>query len=351
MLSVTVRTVKSPKRLRDFFVTDNIPNRADVAAAEVVEIMAKPVVLMIGPYPDWDMASMEEAYDLRKLWLAPDKEVFLAATAPEARAIATRGELGASGDLIDRCPRLEIVACYGVGVDAIDLKRAKQRGVRVTNTPDVLTDDVADFALALILAHLRKIVAGDAHVRSGAWRSGNLPLGVSLQDKTLGVLGFGRIGRAIARRAQGFGVTLAYCDVAPAAGVEAAYCPDPVSLARASDILVAAVSGGEATRGIVNAAVFDALGPAGLFVNVSRGSVVDEPALIDALAGRRIGGAALDVFHNEPAIDPRLLSFDNLLLQPHQSSGTVETRKAMGKLVRDNLAAHFAGHPLLTPVV
>jgi len=313
--------------------------------------MAKPVVLMIGAYPDWDMAPLEEAYDLRKLWLASDREAFLAGAAPEARAIATRGELGASAALIDRCPKLEIVSCYGVGVDAIDLERAKQRGVRVTNTPDVLTEDVADFAFALILGHLRKVVAGDRHVRSGAWRTGNLPLGVSLGGKTLGVLGFGRIGRAIARRARGFGVKLAYCDVVPANDVEADYCADPVALARASDILVAAVAGGEATRGMVNAAVFDALGPSGLFVNVSRGSVVDEPALIAALADRRIAGAALDVFWNEPNIDPRLLAFDNILLEPHQSSGSVETRKAMGKLVRDNLEAHFAGRPLLTPVV
>ena len=313
--------------------------------------MAKPVVLMIGAYPDWDMAPMEEAYDLRKLWLAADKEAFLAETAPQARAIATRGELGASAALIDRCPKLEIVACYGVGFDAIDIKRAKERGVRVTNTPDVLTEDVADFAFALILGHLRKVVAGEAHVRSGAWKSGALPLGVSLKGKTLGILGFGRIGRAIAQRAHGFGVALAYCDIAPAAGVDAAYHKDPISLARASDILVAAVSGGEATRGIVNAAVFDALGPSGVFVNVSRGSVVDEAALIDALSRRRIGGAALDVFWNEPKIDQRLLTFDNVLLQPHQSSGTVETRKAMGKLVRDNLAAHFAGRPLVSPVV
>lgn len=313
--------------------------------------MAKPVVLMIGAYPDWDMAPLEEAYDLRKLWLAPDKEAFLATTAPEAQAIATRGELGASAALIDRCPRLEIISCYGVGFDAIDIGRAKERGVRVTNTPDVLTEDVADFAFALILGHLRKIAAGDAHVRSGAWKSGALALGVSLRGKTLGILGFGRIGRAIARRAQGFGVTLAYCDVQPAAGVDASYCADPVSLARASDILVAAVSGGEATRGMVNAAVFDALGPTGLFVNVSRGSVVDEAALIAALSDRRIDGVALDVFWNEPNIDERLLTLDNVLLEPHQSSGTVETRKAMGKLVRDNLAAHFAGRPLLTPVV
>ncbi len=314
--------------------------------------MPKPVVLMTGAYPEWDMAPLESLYDLRKLWLADDRERFLAEAAPHVRAIATRGELGASADLIDQLPKLEIISCYGVGYDAIDIERAKARGVRVTNTPEVLTEDVADFAFALVLAHLRKIVAGDAHVRSGGWRRlGALPLGRSLRGKTVGILGFGRIGRAIARRFLGFDVTLAYSDVAPAPGVEHDYYPDAVSLAGASDILVASVAGGEATRGLVNAAVFEALGPSGLFVNVARGTVVDEPALIAALQSKTIAGAALDVFLNEPNIDPRLLGFDNVLLQPHQSSGTVETRKAMGQLVRDNLEAHFAGRPLLTPVI
>lgn len=313
--------------------------------------MSKPTVLMIGAYPRWDTEPMERDYDLRKLWLAADKDAFLGEAAPRARAVATRGELGASAALIDLCPKLEIIACYGVGVDAIDLARARARGVRVTNTPDVLTEDVADFAFALVLAHLRKLIDGDAHVRSGAWSVGSLPLGSSLRGKTLGILGFGRIGRAIARRAEGFGVTIAYCDVAPAAGCAFAYYENSVALASASDILVAAVAGGEATRNVVDAGVFEALGPTGLFVNVSRGSVVDEPALIDALARKRIGGACLDVFWNEPNVDRRLFDFDNVILQPHQSSGTVETRQAMGKLVRDNLEAHFAGRPLLTPVV
>jgi len=313
--------------------------------------MSKPTVLMIGAYPVWDMEPMERDYDLRKVWLAPNREAFLAEWAPQARAIATRGELGASGALMDRCPKLEIVSCYGVGVDVIDLERARVRGVRVTNTPNVLTEDVADFAFALILAHMRKVIEGDAHVRSGAWQATNLPLGVSLRGKRLGILGFGRIGRAIARRAEGFGVTIAYCDVAPAAGVSYAHYRSPVELAAATDILVACVAGGDATRGLLNAAVFEALGPSGLFVNVARGSVVDENALIDALARNRIGGAALDVFLNEPNIERRLLEFPQVVVQPHQASATVETRKAMGKLVRDNLEAHFAGRPLLTPVV
>ena len=314
--------------------------------------MPKPVVLMVGAYPEWDIAPMEEVYDLSKLWLAADKDAFLAEVGARVRAIATNGGLGASTALIDRCPNLEIIACYGVGYDAIDIARARERSVRVTNTPGVLTEDVADFAFALILAQLRRIVAGDAHVRSGAWaRTGALQLGTSLRGKTVGILGFGRIGRSIARRFLGFEVNVAYCDSRPAADVNYTYYADAVSLARASDILVVAVSGGEATRGLVNAAVLEALGSAGLLVNVSRGTVVDETALVAALAEKRIGGAALDVFWNEPDIDPRLLAFDNVLVQPHQSSGTLETRKAMGKLVRDNLEAHFAGRPLITPVI
>jgi len=306
---------------------------------------------MVGAYPEWDMAPMESTYTLHKLWLAENKEALLERISTLVRAIATRGELGASSALIDRLPRLEIIACYGVGTDAIDLTRASERGVRVTNTPDVLTEDVADFAFALMLGSLRKVVAGDAHVRSGAWPKRNLPLGTSLHGKTLGIIGFGRIGRAVACRAAGFDVTVAYCDLMPALDSKLAYYPDPVSLARACDILVATVSGGEATRNIVNADVLAALGPAGLFVNVARGSVVDQDALIAALAEKRIAAAALDVFWNEPNIDERFLALDNILLEPHQSSGTVETRKAMGQLVRDNLAAHFAGRPLLTPVV
>ena len=188
-------------------------------------------------------------------------------------------------------------------------------------------------------------------MRSGAWAKGALPLGRSLNGKTLGVIGYGRIGRAIARRAPAFGMNVAYCDLAKDPDSPDAYFTDPVSLAGASDVLVAATAGGERTRNLVNAAVFEALGPEGLFVNVSRGTVVDEPALIAALAEKRIGAAALDVFWGEPNIDARLLGFANVIVQPHHASGTVEARKAMGKLVRDNLAAHFAGEPLPTPVI
>jgi lactate dehydrogenase-like 2-hydroxyacid dehydrogenase len=313
--------------------------------------MTKPDVLMVGRYPEWEMPLFERDYVVHKSWLAADRARFLSEVGPVIRAIATNGVLGAGAELIDACPKLEIIACFGVGFDAIDLNRARARGIRVTNTPDVLTEDVADMAFALILASMRRIVEGDAFVRSGAWAKGALPLGKSLNGKTLGVIGFGRIGRAIARRAPAFGMSLAYCDLAEDPEAPHAYFPDPVSLARVSDILVAATAGGAGTKNLVSAAVFEALGPEGLFVNVSRGTVVDEAALIAALEEKRLGAAALDVFWNEPNIDPRLLGFKTVIVQPHHASGTVEARKAMGKLVRDNLAAHFAGRPLPTPVV
>jgi lactate dehydrogenase-like 2-hydroxyacid dehydrogenase len=316
-----------------------------------MESSSKPDVLMVGRYPEWEMPLFERDYVVHTLWLAGDRARFLSEVGPLIRAIATNGVLGAGAALIDACPKLEIIACFGVGFDAIDLDRARARGIRVTNTPDVLTDDVADMAFALILASMRRIVEGEAFVRSGAWVKGALPLGRSLNGKTLGVIGYGRIGRAVASRAPAFGMSVAYCDLARDPAAPHGYYPDPVSLARASDILVAATAGGAATRNLVNAAVFEALGPEGLFVNVSRGTVVDEGALIAALEEKRIGAAALDVFWNEPNIDPRLLGFKNIIVQPHHASGTVEARKAMGKLVRDNLAAHFAGRPLPTPVI
>ena len=313
--------------------------------------MAKPDVLMVGRYPDWEMPLFERDYVVHKLWLAGDRARFLAEVGPLIRAIATNGVLGAGAELIDACPKLEIIACFGVGFDAIDLERARARGIRVTNTPDVLTEDVADMAFALILASFRRIVEGEAFVRSGAWTRGALPLGKSLNGKTLGLIGYGRIGRAIARRAPAFGMSVAYCDLARDPEAPHAYHADPVALARASDVLVAATAGGAATRGLVNAARVRGAGAGGAVRQHLARHGGRRGALIAALEAKRIGAAALDVFWNEPNIDARLLSFDNVIVEPHHASGTIEARKAMGKLVRDNLAAHFAGQPLPTPVI
>jgi D-3-phosphoglycerate dehydrogenase len=313
--------------------------------------MSKPEILLIGAYPDWDLAELEQRYEVHKIYAAANREAFLAEHAADIRAIATRGELGASAELMRVLPKLEIVACYGVGTDAIDLSYARQNQIRVTNTPDVLTADVADFGVALLLAAARKIPQADRFLRTGAWANGSFELVTRVCGKAVGIVGMGRIGSAVAKRLGGFDCQIGYFDVAKRGDLPYRFVGDLTELARQSEFLIVTLAGGDATKSIVNAAVLDALGADGILVNVSRGSTVDETALIDALERRVIKGAALDVFLNEPNIDKRLLAFDNVVLQPHHASGTIETRKAMGKLVRDNLAAHFAGSPLPTPVV
>ncbi|WP_081159329.1 2-hydroxyacid dehydrogenase [Ensifer aridi] len=313
--------------------------------------MTKPDILLMGPYPDWDLADLEERYQVHKIYSAANREAFLAQHAPNIRAIATRGELGASAALMSSLPKLEIVSCYGVGTDAIDLAHARANGIRVTNTPDVLTADVADFGVALLLAAARQIPKGDAYVRDGHWARGNMGLVTRVCGKTVGIVGMGRIGSAVAKRLAGFDCEISYFDVNQRADLPYNFVPDLTQLARRSEFLIVTLAGGESTRGIVDAPVLAALGANGILVNISRGSTVDESALIDALERRTIKAAALDVFASEPNIDRRFLALDNVVLQPHHASGTVETRQAMGQLVRDNLAAHFAGQPLITPVV
>ncbi|RQS70832.1 2-hydroxyacid dehydrogenase [Burkholderia sp. Bp8963] len=311
----------------------------------------RPGLLMTGPYQPWDTEWLDAGYDVHRLWEAHDRAAYLAGHGAGVRAIATRGDLGADAALIAALPKLEIIACYGVGTDAIDLSAARERGIRVTNTPDVLTGDVADLGVGLALALLRRIPGADAYVRSGAWRDGDMPLVTRLYGKRVGIVGFGRIGSTLARRLSGFDVEIGYFDTASRDDTPHRFFGDLAELAGWCDLLIVTLAGGPSTRDLVDARVLDALGPRGYLVNVSRGTTVDEPALIDALERRAIAGAALDVFRNEPRIDPRLLALPNVLLQPHHASGTVETRQAMGWLVRDNLHAHFAGAPLLTPVV
>ncbi|MBB4224044.1 2-hydroxyacid dehydrogenase [Variovorax guangxiensis] len=311
---------------------------------------ALPHVLMPGTYPEWDMAPMREAYTLHRLWEAPDRQAFIAEHAPQIRAIATRGELGASTELIAALPKLELVACYGVGTDGIDLAACRARGIRVTNTPDVLNGDVADLAVGLLLAVQRRIPAGDQFVRSGAWAHGGMPLATRVFGQRIGIAGLGRIGGTIARRLSGFDVEVGYFSRTPKAESPHRHFASLSAMAEWCDVLIVILPGGEATRGIVNGEVLQALGPRGWLVNVSRGTTVDEAALLQALETRAIAGAALDVFLNEPRIDPRFAALDNVVLTPHHGSGTEATRRAMGELVRRNLEAHFAGRPLITPV-
>jgi lactate dehydrogenase-like 2-hydroxyacid dehydrogenase len=313
--------------------------------------MPKPELLVIGPYPDWDMRALEESYSIHRLWEAADRASFLVQHAETIQAIATRGDLGASAALMSQLPNLQIVSVFGVGTDAVDLAYARSRKIHVTNTPDVLTGDVADLGIALLLAAARLMPQGDALVRDGAWPKGGLPLTTRVFGKKVGIVGMGRIGQAFAKRAAGFDCDISYFSRSARADLPYRFFPGLLDLARNVEFLVVTLAGGEGTKNIINADVLNALGPEGILVNISRGSTVDEEALLSALETRAIKAAALDVFWNEPNINPRFLALDNAVLHPHHASGTVETRRAMGQLVRDNLAAHFAGQPLLTPVV
>ena len=315
--------------------------------------MTKPHILQMGDYPVWDVEALESKFTLHRYFEADDRSAFVAERASDIRGIATRGELGASRELIESLPNLEVISVYGVGYDAVDLQAARDRGIRVTNTPDVLTKDVADLAVAMMLAQSRAVVTGDDWVRSGRWVSqGNLPLQRRVFGKKAGILGLGRIGYEVARRLAGFDMDIAYCDVTPRDfAKDWTFVDMAQALAERSDFLFVTLTGGPATRHVVNKAVIEALGPRGSLINVSRASNIDEDALLNALETGKLGWAALDVFEGEPRLNPRFTKLDNVLLQPHQASATEETRRAMGALVFDNLSAHFEGHPLPTPVL
>jgi hydroxypyruvate reductase len=310
----------------------------------------KPDILLIEPMMPEVEAQLDAAYNVHRLFQAADPAALIAKVGAPIRAIVTGGAHGARNEIVDALPALEIIAINGIGTDAVDLERARARSVRVTTTPDVLTEDVADLALGLMLATSRRICVADRFVRAGRWPATHLSLSAKVSGKRLGIFGLGHVGRAVARRAEGFGMQIAYTERHPA-NVTYHFVPVLEDLAQDSDFLVIAASGGPATRGIVNRSVLDALGPTGILINVARGSVVDEPALVAALADGRLGGAGLDVFTHEPDVPSSLWSMDNVVLQPHQASATVETRSAMADLVLANLAAHFAGREPLTPVV
>ena len=273
----------------------------------------------------------------------------VASVAAQTRAIVAGGSQPLPTDWLDRFERLELIAVHGAGTDGIDLAAARARGIAVTNTPDVLTDDVAEFAIGLLLAVLRRIPGNDRLVRDGAWATGNMPpLGLRLAGRHVGLLGMGRIGQAIARRLAGFEVTISYAAHRTRADLPYRRHADPVALAREANILLITVPGGASTAGLVDARVLAALGPAGILVNVARGSVVDEPALLRALATGGILAAGLDVFAQEPVSAARFAAFDNVVLQPHQGSATHEARRAMADLVLANLAAWFAERRLIS---
>lgn len=313
--------------------------------------MAKPEILLIGKHLSPLAEFLEPEITVHRLWDAERREEFLSEVGPRIRAAATDAFTGADRPMLEALPALELLANFGVGYDRIDMACATERGVRVTNTPGVLDEDVADLAMALLLAVCRRVPQAHRFVMEGGWLNGTFPLSSRLHGKRLGIVGLGRIGKAVARRAEGFGLDIAYHGRRHQPDQPYRYYPDLVALAGAVDLLVALVPANAETEGLVSRAVLEALAAnRGIFVNVARGSVVDEPALVELLVEGRLGGAGLDVFANEPYVPEALLGLDNVVLQPHVGSATQETRQAMGRLVIDNLLAYFRGQPLLTPV-
>ncbi len=310
----------------------------------------KPDVLMLYPTRPKAMAALETSYALHRYDTALDKAAVLAAAGPVCRAIVTNGHASLTREMLAQLPKLEIVACSSAGYESIDVAALTERGIRLTNTSAALYDDVADTALLLMLAARRDLVRAHAYVASGDWgRKGMYPLQSSIRGKRVGIVGMGTIGKAIARRCELLGVGIAYYARSDK-GVPWRFVPDLEALARDSDILIVIVPGGPETERLIDARILAALGPAGTLINVARGSVVDEDALIAALSTGALGSAGLDVFRNEPDPDPALTALPNVTLYPHHASGTEETRDAMAQLVVDNLAAFYAGRPLLTPV-
>jgi lactate dehydrogenase-like 2-hydroxyacid dehydrogenase len=299
------------------------------------------------------LEQLEAAFTCHHVWraAASEREELIAAVAQRVRAVVTNGALGISRERLAQLPRIEIIAVNGIGVDAIPFDATRPRGIAVTNTPGVLTDDVADLGALLLLSAARRLPQLDAYVRRGDWDSRKpIAPSLSVRGKVAGIFGFGRIGQAIGHRLAAFGMRLCYFQPNPVAASAVERAPSLLALAERSDYLVVAAPGGDKTRHAVNAQVLDALGPTGTLVNIARGSVVDEAALIAALAEGRLGAAALDVFEAEPHVPEALRALPNVVLTPHVASLTVETRQAMGQLVVDNLLAHFAGKPLLTAV-
>jgi lactate dehydrogenase-like 2-hydroxyacid dehydrogenase len=313
--------------------------------------MTKPEVLELIDVHPGTTGRLDEAYALHRLWQARDPKRFLAEVGPGVRAAVTNGIVGIKGDVIEALPALEIIGVFGVGVDAVDLATARARGVRVTNTPDVLTEGVAELGMTLLLAVARRVPSNDRYVRAGRWpKEGDPALSNSLAGRRLGIVGLGRIGRQVAQLAEAFGMVICYGGPRPKDDVAWRYYPDLVEMARDVDCLMLTCKGGAETARLIGREVIEALGPEGWLINIARGSVVDEAALVDALVGGRLGAAGLDVFAREPHVPEALLGLDNVVLQPHQGSASEETRSAMGRLVLENLEAHFAGRPLLTPV-
>ncbi len=312
----------------------------------------KAEVLVIGLPKPLIVDGLKAAFTVHVLAEAKDREALLAEVCPRVRGAAVTGAPDKmDGAMMARCPKLEIVSSFGVGYDNIDVGYAAAHGIVVTNTPDVLTEEVADTAIGLLLCTVREFPQAERFVRAGKWLQGHYPLTkATLRDRTIGIVGMGRIGKAIARRLEAFAVPVVYHSRRPAEGVKYRYYPRLIDMARDVDTLIVITPGGAETKNLINAEVLEALGPRGILINMARGSVVDEAALIKALQEKKIYSAGLDVFLNEPQVPKELLAMDHVVLFPHLGSATVYTRRKMEQLVVDNLVAWFSGKPPLTPV-
>lgn len=310
----------------------------------------KPLALQMCAFSDYLQAGLDARLELVRWDLLPETErsTWLASNAGEVKVVATGGHVGCPTDLVEALPSLGIVAINGVGFDKVEIPAATDRGVEVTNTPEVLNEDVADLAIGMIIGLLRELPACDRFVREGRWQSGDMPLARKVSGSKFGILGLGRIGSQIAERLAPFG-PVAYCAHEQLDSSLPFFATAP-ELAQWADVLVVACAATKQTQGMVNAQVLEALGERGYLVNIARGAIVDEPALAQFIAEKRIAGAALDVFVSEPNVPAELIASDRTMLAPHIASATVETRTAMADLVLANIDAYLAGSPAVTPV-
>ncbi len=312
--------------------------------------MTKPELLIASPMMPMIEEQLDKHFTVERLYKTSDKEKLLADFGPKVRALGATPGSKIDAALMSKLPKLEIVGSFGVGYDSIDAKWAGQNGIVVTNTPDVLNEEVADTALGLLLATVRQFPQADRYVRAGKWTDKPFPLTVTLQDRTVGVVGMGRIGKAIAKRLEAFNTPVVYHSRNKADGVSYKHYPDLKQMAKETDVLIVITPGGAATKHLINKEVLEALGPNGIVINVARGSVIDEQALIDALRDKKILSAGLDVFEDEPKVPQALIDMDHVVLLPHVGSASVHCRNLMGQLVVDNLVAWAGGKPPLTPV-
>lgn len=306
-------------------------------------------ILLTQPVPAPIDAQLTQAYNVHRLYEALDHDAFFSKCGGSIRAVVTGGVKGLSNAIMDRLPSLELIAISGIGTDAVDLAHAARRGVQVTTTPGVLTDDVADMAMGLLIMALRELGKGERILRAGQWGHVVQPLARKVTGIRLGIVGLGRVGHAIASRAKAFNMNIDYTDLREQPDCSYGFVPDLIELARQSDVLVLAASADQGAA-IITSEVLQALGPDGYLINVARGKLVDEDALIAALCDKVIAGAGLDVFVDEPNVPEKLRELENVVLQPHRASATEQTRLAMGEIVLANLQACFAGQPLPTAV-